>query len=111
MKQIIKERKDIVFYLKMMPIVKIHPEAYEKSKTIVCESSNEKAIKLLEDVYEKRKIPKPNCDTDVIDKNIQLARRFGINGTPTLIFEDGSRINGAMKADDLIKLIDSKKIK
>ena len=40
-KQVIEKRKDIVFYLKMFPLQQIHPQAYEKSKTIVCEKRSE----------------------------------------------------------------------
>ncbi len=108
MKQIIKKRKDIVFYLKMFPIRQLHPQAYDKAKTIVCEKSNEKAIKLLEDVYAKKEIPKPSCDTKAVDENIKLARKLGINGTPTLIFDDGRIVSGAMKSERLIKLIENK---
>ena len=108
MKQIIEKRKDIDFYLKMYTLVKLHPQAYNKSKTIVCEESNEKAMQLLEDVYAKKTIPEPTCDTTVVDENIALGQRLGINGTPTLIFSDGSQTAGAVKADDLIRMIDSK---
>ena len=48
MKKVVRERKDIAFYIKMFPL-KIHPGAYDKAKTIVCE----KSLKLLEDAYQK----------------------------------------------------------
>ncbi len=108
MKQIIEKRKDIVFYLKMFPLQQIHPKAYEKSKAIVCEKSNEKAIKLLEDAYAKKEIPKPSCDTRVIDENIKLALKLGINSTPKLVFSDGRTASGAIKAEELIKLIENR---
>ena len=107
LKQIVEKRKDIAFYFKIFPILQLHPEAYEKSKTILCEKSNEKAIKLLEDVFAKKTIPEPSCDTTVVDENIELAKKLGISGTPTLIFEDGRVVSGARKAEDLIKLIDN----
>lgn len=108
MKKVIEQRKDITFYLKLFPLTQIHPEAYEKSKTIVCEDSNEKALQLLEDVYAKKEIPKADCETDVIDKNIRLAAKLGIGGTPVLIFEDGRVKSGAIRAEQLISLIDKK---
>lgn len=113
MKQVIEKRKDVAFFMKMYPLVSIHPKAYNKSKTIVCEKtkSNENAIKLLEDVYAKKDIPEPPCETDVIDKNIALGQKLGINGTPTLVFSDGSLVSGALSADDLIQIIDGKKQK
>ena len=107
MKQIVKERDDIVFYLKMFPIIQLHPQAYNKSKTIVCEEDNEKAMKLLEDVYAKRTIASPSCETDVVDKNLQIASKLGVSGTPTLIFTDGTRASGAMQKEALLQLIDT----
>lgn len=108
LKQVVEQRKDVAVYVKMFPIVQLHPQAYEKSKTIVCEKSNEKAIKLLEDAYAKKEIPKPSCDTKVIDENIELAKKLGISGTPFLILDDGRVVNGAIKAEELIKMIENR---
>ncbi len=107
MKQIVKERNDIVFYLKLYPIIQLHPQAYDKSKAIVCEEDNEKALKLLEDVYARRTIASSSCKTDVINKNIQIANKLGVTGTPTLIFTDGFKTSGAMQKEALLQLIDS----
>jgi len=104
MKKIVKKRNDIAFYLKMYPLTSIHPEAYNKSKSIVCE----KSLKLLEDAYEKKTIPAPTCTTDAIDKNIELAKKLGIRGTPAIILPDGRLLSGNQKAEDLIKLIEGK---
>ncbi len=102
MKKVVEKRKDIVFLIKMFPLTKIHPEAYEKSKAIVCE----KSLKLLEDAFNKKALPKPKCETDIIDKNIELAKQLGITGTPASILPDGRVLSGAVKADILIKKID-----
>ena len=102
------QRSDIAFYLKMMPLVELHPQAYDKSKAFVCEPSNEKAIKMLEDAYARMSIPPATCETDVIDETLRLAQTLGINGTPTIFFSDGSRASGALKAEQLMQLIDQK---
>jgi|GEM_PF-1112630 thiol:disulfide interchange protein DsbC len=101
MKRVIKEREDIVFFIKMFPL-KIHPAAYRKAKTIVCE----KSLRLLEDAFEGRSIPDPECDTTEIDDNIKLAERLGITGTPTIILPDGAVLPGYKNADTLIKFIE-----
>jgi thiol:disulfide interchange protein DsbC len=108
MKKVLAKRNDVAFYMKMLPLVNLHPEAYDKSKTIVCEKSNEKAIQLLEDVYAKKEIPAPTCDTKAIDENIKLASKLGIRGTPAIVFEDGRTARGAISAEELIKKIDGK---
>ena len=100
MKKIIQERRDIAFYIKLYPL-RIHPEAYEKSKAIVCE----KSVALLEDAYETKPLPKPKCETTVIDENITLAAKLGINSLPTLILPDGQVIRGYKDSETLKGLI------
>jgi len=100
MKKIIQERIDIAFYIKLYPL-KSHPEAYEKSKAIVCE----KSLALLEDAYEKKLLPKPTCETKVIDENMALAGKLGINSLPTLILPDGRVVRGYKDAETLKGLI------
>jgi thiol:disulfide interchange protein DsbC len=100
MKKIIDERKDIVFHLKMFPL-KSHPEAYEKSKSIVCE----KSLALLEEAFEKKPMPKPKCETSVVDENIKLAQKLGITSVPSVILPDGRIIAGYKDAKTLINLI------
>jgi protein-disulfide isomerase len=100
MKKVIEKRKDIAFYIKMFPL-KIHPGAYEKAKAIVCE----KSLALLGDAFEKKQLPKPKCETSVIDENLKLAEKLGISGAPALIMPDGRVISGYREADALIQLI------
>ncbi len=100
MKKVIAERKDVVFYVKMFPLP-MHKGAYDKAKAIVCE----KSITLLEDAFAKKEIPKPKCDTKVIDENIALAQKLGISGTPALIFPDGKVVPGAVDAKALMEMI------
>ncbi len=102
-KKVAEKRKDIAFYIKLLPL-KIHPDAYWKSKSILCN----KSLKFLEDNFEKKPIPKPdpNCQTKEVDENINLAKEFGINGTPTTIFPDGLVHAGFIEADRLIEMVD-----
>ncbi len=104
MKQVTEKRTDIAFFIKLFPLTKIHPDAYKKSKAIMCNRS----LKMLEDAFDKKPIPEPKCDTDIIDKNIQLAKRLGISGTPSIILPDGRVFGGALKAETIINYIDEK---
>jgi len=101
MKKIIEERKDIVFYIKLFPLIRIHPEAYEKSKAIVCENS----LALLEEAFDKKPLPKPKCQTQVVDENIKLAEKLGISSLPVLILPDGRVMVGYRDSKTLISLI------
>jgi thiol:disulfide interchange protein DsbC len=101
MKQVVKKRKDIAFYMKLYPLP-MHKEAYWKAKAAVCS----KSIKLLEDNFDKKEIAKKDCSTKEIDDNIKLAASLGITGTPALIMPDGRLHSGTMSADKLIESID-----
>jgi thiol:disulfide interchange protein DsbC len=108
MKKVVEQRDDMVFYLKMYPLIQIHPEAYQKSKAIICEKNNEKAVALLEDAYARKALPEPACETTALDETLRLGRNLGIDGTPTIIYEDGSRDSGALAADVLIQRLESR---
>lgn len=103
MKKVIKERKDIAFFIKLYPLP-MHKDAYAKAKAIVCE----KSLSLLDDAFEKKPLPTPKCETTVIDDNIKLAQKLGITGTPAIIMPDGRLIPGYLEADALIKQIEKK---
>ncbi|MEK6790397.1 MAG: DsbC family protein [Deltaproteobacteria bacterium] len=111
-KNILEKRKDIAFYIKMFPLP-MHPEAYDKSKAIVCASLNAKGgkggkgAKLLADAFAGKKLPKATCDTKEVDNNIKLAGELGITGTPGIILPDGRLISGYVPADTLLNLIDT----
>ncbi|MES1196450.1 MAG: thioredoxin fold domain-containing protein, partial [Steroidobacter sp.] len=51
--------------------------------------------------------PATACNTDQMNTVKQLGDKLRINGTPTLIFEDGNRIPGAIGKDDLEKTFKS----
>ena len=97
----IAQRADIAFYLKLYPL-RGHQDSYWKSKSIVCE----KSVRLLEENFERKPIPKTECSTQEIDNTIKFAEKNGITGTPTMVLPDGSLYLGQIDADKLIKLID-----
>lgn len=101
-KKIIAKRKDIAFYIKLFPLP-MHPAAYDKSKAILCENSQE----LLDAAFEGRPVPKPKCDTKAVDENIALAKELGISGTPGIILPDGRLVPGYLEADGILELVDN----
>lgn len=101
MKDIVKKRKDIVFYIKLFPLA-IHPGSKEKAQEIQCTHS----LKLLEDSLEGKPIPKPDCKAPEIDRNIALGKSLNITGTPTLILPDGEVVVGALPEQTLISRIE-----
>lgn len=102
-KGIISNRKDIAFYIKLFPL-QMHPEAYAKSKTVVCK----KSTKLLDDAMAGKTLPKPDCKSEEVDNNLKLGEELGIRGTPAIIFPDGRLLPGYLPADALIELMEKK---
>jgi len=48
-------------------------------------------------------LPRPDakCDAGAIDRNLELSRKIKVNGTPAIVFEDGTRAPGALSAEQL----------
>ena len=44
---------------------------------------------------------KPTCNTDVLTANVEFAKKHRITGTPTLVFADGTRVPGAIDAQQI----------
>jgi protein-disulfide isomerase len=108
MKMVVQERNDIVFFLKLYPLISLltsHKEEYWKSKSIVCNNS----VELLEDIFNKKTISNNDCETSEIDDNIELAKALGITSVPTMIFANGKKGIGYKASDIIIRLIEENK--
>ena len=95
----VARRPDLAFYVKMFPLRKT---SHAQAKTLVCTRSAE----LLDAAMAGRKLPPPECETDQLEKNVQLGRSLGVRSTPTLVFPDGRVIPGAKTADKILLLLD-----
>lgn len=102
MLDVVAKSEDIAFEIVLVPIIKKHPAAYAMSKTIMCAGSDEEALKLLESAYTGEELPPVPCENTIVEDNLEFLDKFNIAGTPTVIFPDGTRFQGAMQADDLL---------
>lgn len=110
MKKAVEQRPDIAFLIKMFPLA-MHPHAKSKAQTIICtklKGENAKSLELLEESLAKKSLAAPDCDTDVADKNIALAKELYIASTPTLIMPDGRVLPGFKTADQIISSLQDK---
>jgi thiol:disulfide interchange protein DsbC len=86
---------DITVYVFLYPI--LSPDSLEKSKAIWCAADPGKAWL---DTMLRETLPagggKDKCITTPIDKNLAFGQSKKIQGTPTIFFEDGDRVPGAM---------------
>lgn len=102
MKEVVRRDPEIAFHIKLYPL-SMHPEAYQISKSIVCSDS----LQMLEDSFAGKDVPVMPCEAPAIDANIALAKKLGINSTPTLILPEGYIEPGYKKADQLLRLLGS----
>lgn len=101
LKKVVDSNPDIVFFIKLFPLVKLHPDSVRISRSVICANS----LEMLEDSFSGKPVPDPTCDTDAIDRTIELARDLGISSTPTIILPDGRVAPGYKRAEDILKLI------
>jgi len=90
---------NVTVYMFLYPI--LGPDSTERSKNIWCAKDKVKAWQdwMVRDVAPAT----ASCDSSAIARNVELGRKFKITGTPTLVFADGSRVPGAIGADQVEK--------
>jgi thiol:disulfide interchange protein DsbC len=81
----------------------LNADSAEKSKHIWCAKDRNKAW---QDWMLRDQLPAvASCDTAAIARNVELGAKHKITGTPTLILADGTRVPGAINAQQLEKLL------
>ena len=61
-----------------------------------------RSVDMLEKVYKGEKVTaKGHCNVKPLEANIEFARKNGITGLPTIVFEDGSSIVGYVPAEKI----------
>ncbi|PLX84631.1 MAG: protein-disulfide isomerase [Desulfuromonas sp.] len=100
LREVVRRDPDIAFLIKLYPL-KMHPNAYTISKSILCNDS----LAMLEDNFAGKTVPPPLCETDAVDQTIALVKELGIRSTPTLVLPDGRVFSGFRKANDLLELL------
>ena len=99
----LKKVDNITVYTFLLPIESLHPKAAQISRQIWCAPDKNKAW---DDYMGSGKMPANDgkC-TNPIDENIALGRKLAINGTPTIILNNGQRIPGMVPAAKLEELM------
>lgn len=101
LKEAVRQDPDLAFLIKLFPL-KMHPNAYDVSRSIVCN----KSMELLEASFAGKPVPPPLCETPVVDRTIALVGELGIRSTPTLVMPDGRILPGFKKAADILGLLE-----
>lgn len=101
----LQQLDNVTIYTYLIPI--LSADSALKSKQIWCSSDpNKTYIDWM--VNGLSPSGKSDCTTP-LDKNLAFAKSYGITGTPTLFFTDGSRFPGAVQIADIEKKFSSLK--
>lgn len=88
---------NVTVHLFLYPI--LGSDSLDKSKAIWCAKDKGKSW---QDWMLTGAPPTPaSCDSAALTRNVDFGRKYKITGTPTLVFSDGSRVPGAVGADDV----------
>ena len=101
----LQQLDNVTIYTYLVPI--LSADSAQKSKQIWCSSDPYKAYIdwMINGIAPSGK---GECSTP-LDKNMTFAKTYGITGTPTLFFTDGSRFPGAVQITDIEKKFSSLK--
>ena len=90
----LNEVKNVTVYTFLYPI--LGADSLEKSKNIWCAKDRTAAWRdwMLEGTTPGKTMGQ--CDTGALQRNAEFGRKYRINGTPAIVFEDGKRSPGAM---------------
>lgn len=101
----LQQLDNVTIYTYLIPI--LSADSAQKSKQIWCSSDPYKAYIdwMINGISPSGK---GECSTP-LDKNMAFAKTYGVTGTPTLFFTDGSRFPGAVQITDIEKKFSSLK--
>lgn len=97
----LQQVSNVTIHMFLYPI--LGPGSAEKSKAVWCAKDKGKAW--LDMMVRDQSIPPGTCDTSAIGRNVEFGKKYRINGTPTLVFADGSRVPGAIGAAQVEKFL------
>ena len=94
---------NVTIYTFLYPI--LSPDSLEKSNQIWCSADKAKAWN---DWMQDGKAPtgKGDCDVSAVQKTVELGRKLGVSGTPTIFFADGARVPGAVPLAQIEKRLE-----
>jgi thiol:disulfide interchange protein DsbC len=96
----LQQVKDVTVYTFLIPI--LGGDSPEKSTSIWCAKDNTRTWR--EWMLDGKAPPRSmgQCETPLA-RNLALSRKHKVTGTPAIVFEDGTRVPGALSAEQLEK--------
>ncbi len=101
----LQDVKDVTVYTFVIPI--LGQDSVEKTRAIMCAKDQTAAWRswMLDGTLPPKVEGK--CDDAATERNLAFSRRHRINGTPAILFEDGSRVPGAIGAEQVEQRLQS----
>lgn len=103
LEQSLTQLDNVTVYVFLYPLAELHPKAPEVARSIWCSADRVKAW----DDYMLNKTAPTAAGTcpNPVDKVVEYGKGKRISGTPTLFFEDGRRVPGAIPGDQIEKFL------
>jgi len=92
---------DITVFTFMIPI--LGGDSPQKARDIWCARDSGKVWRNWMIAGAQPPAAPAQCDTAALSRNVALGQKHGINGTPSLVFENSERVPGILSAEDLEK--------
>jgi thiol:disulfide interchange protein DsbC len=92
---------NVTVYMFLYPI--LSADSNEKSRNIWC--AKDKGKSWQDWMVRDKAAAAATCDTSAIERNLEIGHKHKINGTPTLIFTDGTRVPGAIASAQVEKYL------
>jgi thiol:disulfide interchange protein DsbC len=94
---------NVTVYMFLYPI--LSADSADKSRNVWCAKDRGKAWADL--MLRDQPPAAASCDTGAITRTVEFGRKHRITGTPTMVFPDGTRVPGAVGAEQIEKLLAS----
>lgn len=95
----LKKLNDVTIYTFILPF---KPQSVAPSKQVFCESN---PVTAWDNLIVRGVTPKTSkACANPIERNLALAKKLGVNGTPAVIFSNGSKVAGALPASEIEKI-------
>jgi thiol:disulfide interchange protein DsbC len=87
------------------PRAGLDSESYEKISSAWCDEDPQYSLTLLK---QGKEIDKKLCSNNPVEKHFKLGQAIGVQGTPSIVTEDGRMIPGYLPPQELLNILDTK---
>jgi thiol:disulfide interchange protein DsbC len=93
--------KDVTVYTFLFAI--LGPDSSDKARSIWCSKDRTDTWRVWMLQGQTPVKQSGQCDTAALQRNLDFGKKYRVNGTPAIVFEDGKRVPGAIGAEAIEK--------